>query len=142
MTVQSIERMRNEIEKFRQKGINEEINQKLIKLENKPNEKIKELEVEIDEVAKEVHGVTGHWIMDKNDNWENEKRVDRRFKTDMFVNLQYHVEDVLKKLNFSVLEELKEIGNQIGENVKPWYGEEGYQNVKIDYNGIFNKNSH
>ena len=116
------ERCRKEIRRFKSKDI-ENVTVQMDILENKINQKLKDLENEILEVEEEVEGVVGHWdfqdFLQRETFWKNELKRDYDFRRSMFQNLSFYVEQEIEDFYVSVVQELKDLGIKLGDEIEP-----------------------
>ena len=116
------ERCRSEIRNFKSKDI-EYVTKQMTSLDNKIEQKLKELKSEILEVEEEVERVVGHWdfqdFLHRNELFCVEWRRDWDFVRNMFANLKCYVKQEMEDLYVLVVNELKDLGIKLREEIKP-----------------------
>ena len=116
-------RCRKEIKRFKSKCI-ENVTTQMVSLENKIDQKLKDLSNEILEVEEEVEDMVGHWnfqdFLHRETFWKKESRRDHFFLRDIFESLSFHVEQEMEDFYVSVVQELKDLGIKLGDEIEPY----------------------
>ena len=91
-------------------------------LENKIDQKLKELKSEILEVEEEVEGVVGHWnfqvFLQRDFYCFKQKKRDLDFLVNMFANLTCYLKQEMEDFYVSVVQELKDLGIKLEEEIE------------------------
>ena len=112
------ERCRNEIERLRKIG-NAEVKEDMSQIEKMIDDKIKELEECLEEVANEVKEITCNWEFDEAEKWQKVWLLDCKVKGVMFQCVEHHIEEEIETLYVTAVQQLKDSAAKIGQEIEP-----------------------